>query len=133
MKNRIKIHEIFKFIVTGASSTIIDFMIYFFLNSFVGVTIAKLISMLISCMYAFLINKVWTFQVEENIGMLHVVKYILAQCINISINVGTNTGIYYLTLNKPFAYIIATGMGMVCNFLLQKFFVFNNSEGVHKE
>ena len=124
MKYQIKPAEIFRFIVTGGTSTFIDFIVYFGLTHFISITKAKICSMLISCIYAFCINKVWTFQVEKRISAVDIIKYILAQSVNIGINVGINTLMYYISKDKLISYILATGMAMICNFCLQKFFVF---------
>lgn len=124
MKNKIKVEEVIKFIVTGGTSTFIDFVLYFCLNRFISITKAKLISMMISCIYAFYINKIWTFQIKKRFCKVDIIKYIITQCGNISINVGINTWIYYISENKLMSYIMATGIAMICNFCLQKFFVF---------
>lgn len=120
-----EINRIMKFLVTGGSATLIDFCIYFILNKFINISIAKFISMLVSCTFSFLINKGWTFQIKEKTNKAYVIKYAITQGINISVNVATNHFVFYATGKKLVAYVIATATGMTVNFLLQRFFVFN--------
>lgn len=121
---REEIKKIYRFLLIGGSSTLIDFCIYFFLSRDLDINLAKFISMTISCIYAFLYNRSWTFQVKGKIRGGHLVKYILTQGINIGINVSTNKIVLNISDKKLLAYIFATCAGMICNFLLQRFFVF---------
>lgn len=119
-----EIKKICKFLLIGGSSTLIDFLIYFILSKNINVNLSKFISMVFSCTYSFLINKSWTFQVKGKIRFEYIIKYILTQSVNIVMNVATNRVILNITGEKLLAYVLATCVGMVCNFTLQRFFVF---------
>lgn len=120
--------KIIKFILAGGSSTAIDFVIYIVLSKWLNVTLAKFISMCISCTYSYCINKVWTFRVAEKTNVKYIVKYALCQIINIMVNVGTNTYLYNLIDNKLISYVIATSLAMMCNYFLQRFLVFRKGD-----
>lgn len=119
-----EIKKIYRFLFIGGSSTLIDFLIYFFLSKDMDINLAKSISMVISCIFAFLCNRSWTFQIKGKVRCGHLVKYILAQGINIAANVSANRIVLNISNKKLLAYILATCAGMTCNFLLQRFFVF---------
>ena len=124
MRNKIKWKEVFRFLIIGGIATLIDFIVYFWLSQFIPIMEAKTISMIVSCTYAFFMNKVWTFEVGKKNSTIYIVKYMVAQGVNIGINVSINMGICYIVGNKLIAYIIDTGIAMICNFCMQKFFVF---------
>lgn len=126
MKEELK--KIIKFLFTGGVATAIDFVIYFVVSQWINVTLAKTISMCLSCTYSYCINKAWTFRVKEKTNKAYVMKYVFSQVVNIVVNVVSNTIIYNMTEKKFIAYILATGIAMVCNYILQRFFVFRKGE-----
>ena len=72
-----------RFLVVGGSSTLLDFIIYMLLSTKLNITISKFISMTISSIYSFLINKNWTFNNKNKITFILTFKYILCVFINI--------------------------------------------------
>lgn len=116
-----------KFVIIGGCSTGIDFLIYFLCSQKIDITISKFFSMLVACIFSFFFNKKWTFEVEEKTNWKHLIKYLFSQGVNIGVNVGTNTLVFELTNMKLIAYVMATGLGMIVNFMLQKFMVFRKT------
>lgn len=117
-----------KFLVVGGSSTLLDYVIYWILSTVINFNIAKGISMVCSCVYSFLLNKIFTFQDKQKISVGHIVRYLVSQAVNIGINVSLNAVIYGMTNIKILGMVCATCGAMVVNFLLQRFFVFNREE-----
>ena len=113
-----------RFLVVGGTSTLLDFIIYILLSSKIDVNISKLISMSISCIYSFFINKNWTFSNKDNINIILILKYILGQILNICINTLTNYFVYKICSFKIISFIIATIVAMIFNFLYQNYIVF---------
>lgn len=120
--------KIIKFLITGGSSTLLDFIVYMTLSSSLGITISKFMSMTISSIYSFFINKNWTFLNKEKVSSILVIKYILCVVVNIIINSVTNILIYNLTGNKIISFIIATGIAMIVNYTIQKKIVFKEDQ-----
>ena len=114
----------FKFILAGASSTLIDFCLYMLLSNWLSVSFSKIISMSIASTFSFFLNKNWTFENSEKINKIMVVKYIGAQLLNIFVNTSINTIIYNLTNNKLISFVIATAIAMIVNYFSQKIIVF---------
>lgn len=117
-----------RFLVVGGSSTLLDFIIYMLLSTKLNITISKFISMTVSSIYSFLINKNWTFNNKNKITFILTFKYILCVFINIFVNTTSNTLIFNLTNNKIISFIIATGFAMIVNFVIQKEVVFRGGK-----
>ncbi len=113
-----------RFLVVGGSSTLLDFIIYMLLSSKLNITISKLFSMMISSIYAFLINKNWTFNNKNKTTFILAFKYVLCVCINIFVNTTSNTLLFNITRNKIISFVIATSIAMVLNYTIQKRIVF---------
>ena len=113
-----------RFLVVGGSSTLLDFIIYMLLSSKLNITISKFSSMMISSVYAFLINKNWTFNNKNKTTFILAFKYVLCVCINIFVNTTSNTLLFNITRNKIISFVIATSIAMVLNYTIQKRIVF---------
>lgn len=113
-----------KFILSGASSTLIDFCLYMLISNWLSISISKVISMTIASIYSFFINKNWTFENDDKIDKMMVFKYIFVQLLNIAVNTTVNTTMVSLTNNKLISFVVATGIAMVVNYFCQKILVF---------
>lgn len=118
-------HELLRFLLIGGTATLIDLILYLLLGLWMPASFSKFLSMSCSCMFSFFMNRRWTFKSQEKITVLQVTKYVMAQFINIGVNVGVNAlALYSLGAPKLMAFMLATGTAMALNFLLQKFLVF---------
>ena len=124
LKDLIHKYKFIKFIFVGGSSTLLDFIIYLLLSNVIAMSFAKCFSMIVSCIYSFFLNKSWTFNDKQKINTKQIVLYVIVQAINITTNVTINQLGYIITNNKLLAYIIATGISMIVNYLLQKNIIF---------
>ena len=120
----IKKKELLRFLIGGGSATLVDFMLYRLLVwAGLGLSPSKAVSYITGAAVGFLINKFWTFE-RKTLSGTEVLRYILlyagSACANTLVNklVIEITGLYFL------AYLFATGVSTVINFLGQKFFVF---------
>lgn len=120
-----KYKTILKFLVSGATTTAIDYIIYRILMIlFCPALISKFFSMLCAIICSFVINKKWTFQHSEKTDSKLIVRYLIAQFINIVTNTSVNTIVYNHTNMINIAFVFATICAMIVNFILQKKFVF---------
>ena len=117
-----------RFLVVGGSSTLLDFIIYMLLSTKLNITISKFFSMMISSIYAFLINKNWTFNNKNKTTFILAFKYVLCVCINIFVNTTSNTLLFNITRNKIISFVIATSIAMVLNYTIQKRIVFRGGK-----
>lgn len=116
--------NIIRFLLVGGISTALDYIVYLILLNFVHIVIAKFISMFCAITISYFLNKIWTFEYNNNTNTVLLLKFIFTQAINISINVLCNYLIFISCHNKHVAFIIATIVATIFNFLLQKYFVF---------
>lgn len=116
---------VLKFLVSGATTTAIDYIIYRILMIlFCPALISKFFSMLCAIICSFVINKKWTFQHSEKTDSKLIVRYLITQLINIVTNTSVNTIVYNHTNMINIAFVFATICAMIVNFILQKKFVF---------
>lgn len=106
----------------------IDFVIYNLLFTKLHVLLAKTISMCCSMIFSYIFNKLWSFSSRSGNIKKEVSRYILVQIVNLLINVTTNFLIFELTKNKIISFIIATGVAMTANYILQRLFVFKKTK-----
>ena len=121
---RSELNKIIRFVIIGGTSTLIDFVIYMTVSNFIDINISKVISMALASIFAFFAHKNYTFKNKDDTTVKTVSLFIICQLINIAVNTGTNALCFNITSNKVFSFVIATGVAMVVNFLIQNFFVF---------
>lgn len=125
---KFSIKEILKFLVGGGSAVLTDFALYHLLMFLgVGVDISKLISYIIGAAVGFVINKLWTFQ-SSKFKFSEIYKYILLYVFSAVVNSFVNKLAIQISEISLLAFLAATSVSTVINFLGQKFFVFNNTK-----
>lgn len=117
-----------RFLITGGSSTILDFIVYMLLSIKMNIAISKFLSMTVSSIYSFFINKNWTFSNNDKISVILVIKYLFCVTINIAINTTTNSVVFSITNNKIVSFVIATCVAMIVNYIIQKYVVFRGGK-----
>lgn len=122
-KNKLE-YQILMFIVIGGLATTIDFIIYSYLLDFISINFSKLISMLVSSLFSYFMNKIFTFNKGKNYNSKYLIKFYIIFLLNLLTNIFANYYVYKWTSIKILAFILATLFGMIVNFIGQKFFVF---------
>lgn len=121
--------QFIRFACVGGGATLIDFILYMLFALFIHITLAKLLSMLFASIYSYILNKSWTFNNRRQDNWRYIIKYVISQIANIVVNVTINSIVFFYTNSKINAFLIATCIAMIVNFLLQKLFVFKEREG----
>ena len=122
-KNKLE-YQILMFIVIGGLTTTIDFIIYSYLLAFISINFSKLISMLVSSLFSYFMNKIFTFNKGKNYNSKYLIKFYIIFLLNLLTNIFVNYYAYKWTSIKILAFILATLFGMIVNFIGQKFYVF---------
>ena len=115
--------ELKRFIVAGSSAVVTDLGMYYILMSFFNVNFSKGISFLLGATVSFLINKHWTFEKKEK-SFSEVWKFGTLYLVTLGMNILTNHFVLDISNIVIFAFILATGVSTVLNFVGQKWWVF---------
>ncbi|MBL0702941.1 MAG: GtrA family protein [Sulfurospirillum sp.] len=115
--------ELKRFLVAGMGAVGTDLLTYYMLLNFLDTDIAKAISFLLGTIVAFIINKYWTFQKHEK-SYKEIIKFSLLYTATLGANVITNKFILDTFSITIVAFLVATGVSMVLNFIGQKWWVF---------
>ncbi len=124
--------ELPRFLIAGFSAVGMDLAVYYALFSSIGHSPAKTISFLSGAIVAYVINKYWTFEKKEW-SHLEIIRFLTLYIFTLGVNVGINKlslNIFDgLVLNYVFfAFLAATAISTVLNFIGQKWWVFAHKE-----
>lgn len=114
-----------RFLIVGGFATLIDFVVYMLLSIKIDITLSKAISMILSSIFSYFVNKNFTFNNHDKTNVSYIVRFYIIFAANLAVNLGINSFVFYRTGQKLPAYILATAGGMTVNYLGQKFIVFD--------
>lgn len=122
--------QVWRFVVTGGLSAIVDYGLYQFLDAVLGVQIdaAKAISFIAGTLTAYLINRRWTFQAPPSGARFAAVMLLYA--VTFTAQVGLNHvclaafDYHQHAWAKPLSFVIAQGTATVINFAVQRAVIF---------
>jgi putative flippase GtrA len=115
--------ELKRFLVAGLSAVGIDLITYYILLNFLSHDIAKTFSFLLGTVVAFVVNKYWTFEKHET-SYKEMLQFGVLYSFTLGANVMTNKMILEYTSLVILAFVVATGVSTVLNFIGQKWWVF---------
>ena len=121
--------EILKFLVGGGSAVVTDFIAYKLLMNFgMDRNSAKTISFICGSIVGFIINKYWTFK-SSIFSLKEIFKYTILYIVTAFINSLVNKYVMLAVKHELFAFLCATGVSTILNFLCQKFLIFKKGDG----
>ena len=122
------IKEILKFLVGGGSAVLTDAAVYYLLQ-LTGVELfaSKAVSYVCGAAVGFIINKLWTFGVNK-FSISEILRYCILYACTAVINALINSAVLHFLSIQLIAFLCATGVSTVLNFLGQKFIVFRKTK-----
>ena len=121
--------DVYKFIIIGFSTVLIDYIFYLILinTNLISINTCKTLSFIIGTLYAYFANKIFTFQSKSLFrdSVLSFFFIFVSLLINVLINaiLLNNLSKYALQL----AFLISTFFSASINFLGMKYFVFRKN------
>lgn len=113
-----------RFIIVGILSVFTDMGFYYlFTTNGFQVNLSKLISFVLGAILGFIMNKSWTFRSKGNTHK-EILMFAVLYFISLNANVFSNKWILDSYHLKLLAFIVATGISTIINYLGQKFIVF---------
>lgn len=130
-ERRETLKQIRRFLVIGVSSVLVDLAVYLLLTRLgLGTHMSKGISYVSGMVVGFIGNKFWTFESARR-SMAEPITYVLLYATTLGINVAVNAatlalfaGLLPPRWNKGWAFLVATGVTTVLNFLGMRFITF---------
>ena len=129
-KSRLLINQLIYFFVAGAFAFVLDYLVYRLTFNSLGLIFSKLFGFYSGVVVSFFINSAYTFRRKgtKYFSSIFVFKYLIVLTMSMLINVFTN---YFILDNFSsvsrinfIAFLIATFLSMVFNFINLKFVIF---------
>lgn len=115
--------ELKRFLIAGFSAVGTDLIAYYMLLNYFQHSISKAISFLLGTIVAFVVNKYWTFEKKEK-SFKEIWQFGALYMFTLGANVLVNKVVLDFTAIVFLAFLVATGVSTILNFLGQKFWVF---------
>lgn len=117
--------EVLRFMVAGITAVTTDFLSYYLLSHYINISFAKGVSFIWGSIVAYFINKFWTFDAAKN-HWHDMFKFTVLYTCTLGANVFSNKLVLFCFSDLwLLAFLFATGVSTVLNFIGMKFWVFH--------
>jgi len=119
-----------KFCLVGFLNTFVDFGVYLFFSRIVGLYFlyANFLAVFVAMTSSFILNKYWTFKNHDNNLKVQYLKFTLVNIVYFFLNNAIFfSAVHYLRLFDIWAKVLAIGIGLIWNFLANRYFTFKKN------
>lgn len=129
MVRRILKHEIIRYALVGGSAVFIDFITYMIMIERLSMnqSLSKGISYILGAIFAFVANKLWTFDSRRKTHEAFL-RFALLYASTFTANVLINATFLWLGFLPIIGFAFATVTSVVLNYMGQKFWVFKGEK-----
>ncbi|MDN0118625.1 GtrA family protein [Yersinia frederiksenii] len=116
------------FLIVGSLTVFIDFLTYRALITLdlLGIDMAKATGFIIGTIFAYLANRIWTFGRQTHASG-SIWRFIVLYAVTLGINVWMNAIVLASLQAVQIAFLVATGISALLNFIGMKWFVFKSA------
>lgn len=123
--------ELAIFLIVGCLTVLLDFLSYRSLiwSSLLGTSSAKAVGFLVGTVFAYFANRAWTFKHKVHApgsAWRFVLLYTVTLAANVAVNAAALALLVGVSIALQAAFLLATGVSTILNFLGMKFFVFKS-------
>ncbi|MEN9880955.1 MAG: hypothetical protein RLZZ308_138 [Candidatus Parcubacteria bacterium] len=116
--------ELLTYIVIGVGSVVTDYLSYLIFMMFIPTVYAKTLSYVVGMIFGFFCNRTFTFKSNNTITR-DALYFFFVYMVSLLCNVAINEFILFVYPQYlTFAFVCATGVSIVTNYLGQKFLVY---------
>ncbi len=121
--------EIVKYICVGGGAVLIDFIAYMIMIERLGMnhSVSKGISYILGALFAFVINKLWTFESKRKTHEAFI-RFVLLYAATFTANVLINATFLWIGFVPVIGFAFATVTSVVLNYVGQKYWVFKGEK-----
>ncbi len=133
--NKQGVTQFLRFCIVGGMNTAVDFAAFFLLHS-LGVPYAAAQVLSYSCGTAnsFFFNRKWTFGLSHGVNMSEVIKFLVVNGASLLCSFGLLFLLYDMyQYNLWISKLVATGFGVVVNYIGSRLWVFTQKEQIRSE
>ncbi len=118
-------HEGVRYVLVGGGAVLIDFLSYMLMGERLGMnqSFSKGISYILGALFAFAINKLWTFESKRKTHEAFM-RFVLLYAATFTANVMINAAFLWIGFVPIIGFTFATVTSVVLNYMGQKFWVF---------
>ena len=120
-------NQLCRYLFVGLMAVLIDGVAYVLLTQYSDLdpTLAKRISFIMGSIWAFLMNKYFTFQSKQK-KISEPILFIVVYVLGFLLNSVSHDLVYQWWKSSLWAFLVATGLSTVFNFIGQKYIVFKS-------
>jgi putative flippase GtrA len=123
--------ELAIFLIVGCLTVLLDFLSYRGLiwSGLLGTSSAKAVGFLVGTVFAYFANRAWTFRQTVHApgsAWRFFLLYAVTLAANVSVNAAALALMFGVGIALQAAFVLATGVSTILNFLGMKFFVFKS-------